>query len=178
MTLLIFFCQQSDGVTITYFVEVCYTTPPSAGLSWVFVGFGYKLILQVATVFLAFKTRNVEVMGLNESKEVRALCVVTTLLTVIVAVLRGTFSDYQNVVGASYALGISTSTAVILTFVFIPKASWLFDLQLLLFTFLLLLVSCPDAIKKGAGMRLHRVKKLRYPHNLASFVRTFPASIF
>ena len=51
-----------------YFVEVCYTNPPAAGLSWVVVAFGYKLLLQVVTVFLAFKTRNVEVMGLNESK--------------------------------------------------------------------------------------------------------------
>lgn len=142
---------------------MCYTTPPSAGLSWVVVVFGYKLILQVATVFLAFKTRNVEVMGLNESKEVRALCVVTTLLTVIVVVLRGTFSDYLNVVGASYALGISTSTAVILTFIFIPKASWLFDLQLLHFQNcynVLLLVSCPRSWNET---RLSYVKKTKIP---------------
>ena len=80
--------------------------------------------MQVVTIFLAFKTRNVDVKGLNESKEVRALCVTTTPLTVIVAILRGTFSDYLNVVGASYSLGISTSTAVILIFIFIPKVSW------------------------------------------------------
>ena len=121
--LLYCFSEQSDGVRILYFVEVCYTDPPVAGLSWVAVQFGYKLLLQVATVFLAFKARNVDILGLNESKEVRALCVVTTPLTVIVAILRGTFSDYLNIVGASYSLGVSTSTAVILIFIFIPKVS-------------------------------------------------------
>jgi len=84
------------------------------GLYWVAVLFGYKVILQISGVILAFLTRKIEVRGLNESREVQAVMIITTPLVVVGMVLRQVFDGYLNVVGTSYGLGtaIVTGTAL------------------------------------------------------------------
>lgn len=90
---------------------------------WISVLFGYKLLLQVIGVFLAFNIRKVKIKGLNDSKEVSAILYITTVLIGVVILVTFVFGDYINVDGGTYGLGITTATTVVLTFIFIPKVS-------------------------------------------------------
>ena len=95
------------------------------GLYWVTVLFGYKVILQISGVVLAFLTRKIEVRGLNESREVQVVMIITTPVVVVGMVLRLVFNDYLNVVGTTYGLGTVIVTGTALGIIFIPKVSLL-----------------------------------------------------
>ena len=95
------------------------------GLYWVAVLFGYKVILQISGMVLAFLTRKIEVRGLNESREVQVVMIITTPLVVVALILRLVFDDYLNVVGTSYGLGTALVTGTTLGIIFLPKVSLL-----------------------------------------------------
>ena len=92
-----------------------------SGLIWVALLFGYKVMLQISGMVLAFLTRKVEVKGLNESREVQVVMIITTPIVVAALVLRLVLSDYLNVVGTVYALGVSLTGGTALSIIFIPK---------------------------------------------------------
>ena len=93
------------------------------GLIWVGLLFGYKVVLQVSAMVLACLTRKVQVKGLNESKEVQLVMIVTTPIVVLAMILRLALSDYLNVVGGSYSIGTVIVTGSALGIIFIPKVS-------------------------------------------------------
>ena len=91
------------------------------GLIWVALIFGYKVLLQISGMVLAFLTRKVQVKGLNESKEVQLVMIVTTPIVVLGMILRLALSDYLNVVGGTYSIGTVIVTGSALGIIFIPK---------------------------------------------------------
>ena len=110
---------------------------------WLVVLFGYKVIIQVIGVFLAFKIRRVKVsfiIGwvwlwirrlkrmlflqikvLNDSKEVAITLYVTSIILAAVILITVVFDEYQNVYSATYSLGIPLSSSVVLGVVYISK---------------------------------------------------------
>lgn len=72
---------------------------------------------------LAFLTRKVEVRGLNESLEVQLVMFITTPIVVVALTLRLVFSDYLNVVGTLYALGVALVGGATLGIIFMPKVT-------------------------------------------------------
>ena len=82
--------------------------------------FGYKGVLQVLALLLAFRTRHVKVKGLDDSVYIAASVYVTSIvLTVIVSTY--TLRDYVNAYPAVVGMGLLLGTSAILGLVFIPR---------------------------------------------------------
>eukprot|EP00731_Ephydatia_muelleri_P021180 Em0013g907a len=100
----IFICDSQKGYTI-----------------WHGVLFGYKGLIQVVAILLAFGTRNVKVKGLNDSKHIAAIIYVTSICLVVVIISFATLRDKVNTLVAIYSLGFWCAATIILLLVFIPK---------------------------------------------------------
>lgn len=111
---------QSDDIEVVYYNVQCVS---DHGLIWVTLLFGYKVVLQITGMVLAFLTRKVKVRGLNESLEVQLVMFITTPIVVVALTLRLVFSDYLNVVGTLYALGVALVGGATLGIIFIPKVT-------------------------------------------------------
>lgn len=132
--------MQEDGITVKHEVILCESRYKTL---WLVVLFGYKVIIQVIGVFLAFKIRRVKVsfiIGwvwlwirrlkrmlflqikvLNDSKEVAITLYVTSIILAAVILITVVFDEYQNVYSATYSLGIPLSSSVVLGVVYISK---------------------------------------------------------
>ena len=90
---------------------------------WLGILFGYKIIIQVLGVFLAFKIRKVKIRGLNESREVSAILYITSTILAVMIVTTFAFGDYIDVDSFIFAVGLCTATTVVLVFTFVTKVS-------------------------------------------------------
>ena len=88
---------------------------------WISVLFGYKAIIQIIGLYLAFKIRNIKIRGLNDSREVSISLYVTSVLLLIVMIVTFVYGDYIDVDGFVYGFGLSTAVTVVLSLTFIPK---------------------------------------------------------
>ena len=85
--------------------------------------YGYKGLLQVIALILAFSTRKVKVKGLNDSKYIAAAIYVTSIVLAVTMVSTYTLMDYVNVYPAVVGLGFLLGTTMILGLVFVPRVS-------------------------------------------------------
>jgi gamma-aminobutyric acid type B receptor len=83
--------------------------------------FGYKGILQVLALLLAFRTRNVKVKGLDDSVYIAASVYVTSIVLTVIIVSTYTLRDYVNAYPAVVGMGLLLGTTMILGLVFIPR---------------------------------------------------------
>eukprot|EP00731_Ephydatia_muelleri_P021186 Em0013g913a len=88
---------------------------------WHGVLFGYKGLIQVVAILLAFGTRKVKVKGLDDSKYIAAIIYVTSICLVVVIISFATLRDKVNTLAAIYSLGFWCAATIILLLVFIPK---------------------------------------------------------
>ena len=116
----IFVVTQSEGILVESYNMQCSS---ESGLIWVAVLAVYKVILQISGIVLAFLSRKVKVKGLNESREVQVLMIVTTPIVVVALALRLALSDYLNVVGTVWAFGVAVTGGSALVIIFLPKVS-------------------------------------------------------
>jgi len=101
-------------------VHVCH----SAGREALFaVLYGYKGLLQVTALILAFRTRKVKVKGLDDSKYIAAAIYITSIVLAVIIVATYTLADYVNVFPAVVGAGFLLGTTMILVLVFVPKVS-------------------------------------------------------
>ena len=100
----IFVCDSKKGYTI-----------------WHGVLFGYKALIQVVAILLAFGTRKVKVKGLDDSKYIAAIIYVTSICLVVVIISFMTLQDKVNTVAAIYSFGFWCGATTILLLVFVPK---------------------------------------------------------
>ena len=132
---------------MNYFVILCNSRWRTV---WLGILFGYKVIVQIIGVFLAFRIRKVTVRDLasvvaishmnydleitsatcdplpqikmlNDSKEISATLYLSSIILAIVILISFILSNYLNVYGASFAIGIPTSSTVVLLVVFVSK---------------------------------------------------------
>lgn len=115
---LIFSHMQDLGYKTDYYVYVCDSRERDI---WLGVVYGYKALLQVGAIFLAFGTRKVTVKGLNDSQYIAAAIYVTSLFLTAIIVLSVTVNDYVNLYAGLVSGGILITTTAILGLVFIPK---------------------------------------------------------
>jgi len=85
--------------------------------------FGYKLILQVACLYLAFAIRKVKVKGANNAKYVGAAVYLTSIVLVILILSNYTLQDYVNVYVILTNTCLLVGTTAILGLVFWPLVS-------------------------------------------------------
>jgi gamma-aminobutyric acid type B receptor len=99
-----FYICESDGQVVLYAIL-----------------FGYKGILQVLALLLAFRTRNVKVKGLDDSVYIAASVYVTSIVLTVIIVSTYTLRDYVNAYPAVVGMGLLLGTTMILGLVFIPR---------------------------------------------------------
>ena len=85
--------------------------------------YGYKGLLQVFALLLAFSTRKVKVKGLNDSKYIAAAIYVTSIVLAVTIVSTYTLIDYINIYPAVVGIGFLLGTTMILVLVFVPRVS-------------------------------------------------------
>ena len=83
--------------------------------------FGYKGVLQVLALLLAFRTRNVKVKGLDDSVYIAASVYVTSIVLTVIIVSTYTLRDYVNAYPAVVGMGLLLGTTMIVGLVFIPR---------------------------------------------------------
>ncbi|CAI8039800.1 Gamma-aminobutyric acid type B receptor subunit 2 [Geodia barretti] len=115
--------EETFGVTAErhkYSLYIC----ESKGQVYLYaVLFGYKGILQVLALLLAFRTRNVKVKGLDDSVYIAASVYVTSIVLAVIIVSTYTLRDYVNAYPAVVGMGLLLGTTMILGLVFIPRVS-------------------------------------------------------
>ena len=121
-------CLQEDGIIEEYFVIRCYTV---LSFAWRLVLYAWLGTLQVSALVLAFKTRNVKIDVLNDSKEISAIVYFTTLFVIEIIIFSAVLNPYNNFLAFFYYGGVLVAANVFLALVFIPKvlyraSSWLY----------------------------------------------------
>ena len=84
-------------------------------------GLGYKALLQVGAIFLAFGTRKESIKGLNDSQYIATTIYVTSLFLTAIIVLSVTISDFVNLYAGLIGRRILITTTTTLRLVFVPK---------------------------------------------------------
>ena len=108
--------QELEIITNNY-IYVCDSTARNIFLG---VLYGYKMVLQVMALFLAFAIRKVKVKGLNDAKYIGAAIYVTSIVLAVVIVATYTLKDALNGFAALSCAGFLVGTTAILILVFVP----------------------------------------------------------
>ena len=85
--------------------------------------FGYKGLLQIIALILAFRTRKVKVKGLDDSKYIAAAIYISSIVLAVIIVSTYTLRDYVNVYPAVVGMGFLLGTTTIMALVFVPRVS-------------------------------------------------------
>ena len=83
--------------------------------------YGYKGLLQLIALLLAFRTRKVKVKGLDDSKYIAAAIYITSIVLAVTTISTYTLMDYVNVYPAVVGMGFLLGTTMILGLVFVPR---------------------------------------------------------
>ena len=85
--------------------------------------YGYKGLLQIIAIILAYYIRKVKVKGLNDSRYIAAATYITSIVLAIIIVSTYTLADYVNAFPAVVGVSLLVGTTMILVLVFMPKVS-------------------------------------------------------
>ena len=88
---------------------------------WLGVLFGYKALLRIAAIPLAFATRKVKVKGLNDAKFIGSVVYVSSIVIVVIIISFIVLPKHLNALAAIYSVGYMVDATVILGLIFIPK---------------------------------------------------------
>ena len=111
---------QVFGVIEYHYILVC----KSKGRD-VFLGvlYGYKAVLQVIALILAFTTRKVKVKGLNDALYIGMAIYITSLLWAVEIISTYSLVEYLNIYATVFSLGLFVGTTAIMVLIFVPKVS-------------------------------------------------------
>ena len=109
---------QELRVITDYFIYVCDST---AKVVFLGILYGYKMVLQVIALILAFSIRKVKVKGLDDAKYIAAATYVTSIVLAVIIVATYTLKDFVNAFPALFCTGFLIGTTFILGLVFVPK---------------------------------------------------------
>ena len=83
--------------------------------------YGYKALLQLVAIVLAFTTRKVKVKGVNDSKYVTVMICITSVILAVCFVSTFVLSDYVNLIASLFGLGLTLGTTAVVALLFVPK---------------------------------------------------------
>ena len=114
--------SQDSGIRIINLFYSCQSDSDDDQI-WLGVLFGYKAILQIIGILLAFATRKVKVKGLNDAKYIAGAIYVTSIVIVviIIIIIFNALRDYLVSLAAVYSVGFVLDATLILGLIFIPK---------------------------------------------------------
>ena len=90
---------------------------------WIAISFGYKALLQLGALFMAFTTRKVNIKGLNDTKEIYAIIYINTLIITVLIVTEFVLKSHRDVYVVLYGLAIFAEATLFLALTFIPKVT-------------------------------------------------------
>ena len=88
---------------------------------WIGILFGFKALLQVAALFLAFGIRKVKVKGLNDSKFIAATVYITSIILTVQIIVYITLNEHVDTFSALFSTCIFITATIILGLIFIPQ---------------------------------------------------------
>ena len=88
---------------------------------WIAITFGYKALLQLGAIFMAFTTRKVNIKGLNDTREIYAIIYTNTLIITVLIVTEFALKNHREAYIALYGLAIFAEATLFLALTFIPK---------------------------------------------------------
>ncbi|XP_064393896.1 gamma-aminobutyric acid type B receptor subunit 2-like [Halichondria panicea] len=115
--------RQHNGRNERVFIFVCAST---AATVWIAISFGYKALLQLGAIFMAFTTRKVKVKGLNDTKELYTIIYINTVIITMLIVTEFALRSHRDVYVTLYGLAIFAGATLFLGLTFIPKAILLY----------------------------------------------------
>ena len=91
----------------------------------IFLGilYGYKMLLQVIALLLAFSIRKVKVKGLDDAKYIGVTVYVTSIVLAVTILATYSLKDVINGFAALFCTGFLIGTTVILGLVFVPQVA-------------------------------------------------------
>ena len=92
-------------------------------LVWVGLSFGYKGLLQIVAMFMAFHTRRVTIAALNDSKEIAVIIYINSIILIVMAGSEYALERYHNVHSALFGLALLIQATMFLGVLFIPNVS-------------------------------------------------------
>ena len=90
-------------------------------LIWIVILYAYILLTQLIAVFLAFRTRKVEIKILNDAKYIAVIIYLTSIIITIMIVCAVLLSNFLNADGAVFGGLIYIFITTVLCVLFIPK---------------------------------------------------------
>ena len=112
--------SQLRGVEYHYFIYICSSTGRDITLG---VLYGYKAVLQGATVIMALKTRKVKVRGLDDCQEIIMATYLTSFVLIIILIVNYTVEDMINTFISITSLSFFIGATAIILLVFVPKVT-------------------------------------------------------
>lgn len=111
---------QTSDIREDYSTWRCYET---GSLSFVFdvIIFSYLSLLQLVGIILAFQTRKVKINVLNDSKSVATLIYISSIVLVVIVLIRFFLRSYINAGTAIFCGGILLLATIFLVLIFCPK---------------------------------------------------------
>lgn len=107
-------------VITKYYIYVCDSVARDISLG---ILYGYKALLQVISLILAFSVRKVKVKVVNDSPYITFAIYVTSIVTAVIIVSIYSLKYYVNSYAVVLGLGLLIGTTVILLLVFVPVVS-------------------------------------------------------
>ena len=112
--------SQEKGIIENYLAINCYS--PSS-FYWRLALYTHLGILQISALALAFKTRNVKIPVLNDSKAISASVFITSALNAGLIIVTISLQNYSSLIAFYFYGFVMLSTAVFVGLVFVPKVS-------------------------------------------------------
>ena len=119
------YISQIMMVEYQLFIYTCNSTARDGVL------YGYNILLHLAAVVIAFKTRKVKVKVLNDYREIILATCISGIVLVLILVFTYTVTDRINLYSVLTSFGLFVAATAIMVLVFVPKVTN--DQQLLLF---------------------------------------------
>ena len=83
--------------------------------------YAYLILLQMVGIVLAFQTRKVRINVLNDAKSVAMLIYISSIVLVVIGLVKFFARSYINISAAIFSSGILILATFFLALIFIPK---------------------------------------------------------
>ena len=103
-----------------YFIYTCSSTARDYTQGALY---GYKVVLQLATVIMAIKTRKVKIQGVNDYREVVLATYISSFVLMIIFIFNIFVADQLNLYTMFTSFGLFVGATAIMVLVFVPKVT-------------------------------------------------------
>ena len=103
-----------------YFIYTCNSTARDYTQGALY---GYKVVLQLATVIMAIKSRKVKIQGVNDCREIILATYISSFVLMIIFIFNIFVADRLNLYTMFTSFGLFVGTTAIMVLVFVPKVT-------------------------------------------------------